>query len=128
MVEALRRVLESDERVTYALLFGSARDGAIRPGGDVDVAVALNEPASAAFLGELTARLEAAAGHPVDLVVVAEAPPAIAFRIFRDGVVLLCRDRAAFADRQARAVMEYLDFRPAEETLTRGALAAARGR
>jgi predicted nucleotidyltransferase len=128
VIEALRQVVEADERVTYALLFGSAREGVVRPGGDVDVAVALNEPASAVIVGALTARLEAAAQHPVDLVVIAEAPPAIAYRIFRDGVVLVCRDRAAFADRQARAVMEYLDFRPVEETLTRGALAAARGR
>ena len=64
----------------------------------------------------------------MDLVVLEEAPPALAYRAFREGVVLLARDRAALAAARARAILEYLDFRPVEELCARGALAAARGR
>ena len=80
-------------------------------------------------IGTLVADLESAAGRPVDLVLVDEAPPALAYRIFRDGVTLFERDHRALADRKARAILDYLDFRPLESIAVRGVLAAAaRGR
>jgi hypothetical protein len=80
-------------------------------------------------IGSLVARLEEATGKTVDLVLLDEAPPGLAFRVFRQGVVVLDRDHGALADRRARAMLEYLDWRPFEEIFTRGALAAAsRGR
>lgn len=80
-------------------------------------------------LGELACRLEAAAGRPIDLVLLKEAPPPLAYRIFRDGRVLLDRDRPALTARKARAILEYLDFQPVEELCARRVLAAsARGR
>ena len=113
------------------MVFGSAARGTGRGDSDVDVAVGLKSGArlSAAEFGELTARLEAAAGRPVDLVLMDEAPPAVAYRVFRDGAVLVVADRAAFVDRKAKAILEYLDFRWVEDACTRGVLAAAaRGR
>jgi hypothetical protein len=57
------------------------------------------------------------------------APPALAYRVFRDGRVLVERDHARLVARRARAILEYLDFKPVEERCARGVLAAAgRGR
>ena len=129
--EALRSALAWDERVAYALLFGSAATGTDRADSDVDVAVGFRAGArlSPRELGEMTARLEAAAGRRVDLVLIDEAPPGLAYRVFRDGVVLVVADRAAFVDRKAKAILEYLDFQWVEEACARGVLAAAaRGR
>jgi len=62
-------------------------------------------------------------------VLVDEAPPALAYRVFRDGRVLCLRDRPAFVRAKARAILEYLDFKPVQDLCVRGALkAAARGR
>jgi hypothetical protein len=73
--------------------------------------------------------LEEAVGRDVDIVVLDEAPPGLAYRVFRDGKVLLLRDRAALVSRKARAILEYLDYKPIEDACTRGVLAAAaRGR
>jgi hypothetical protein len=83
---------------------------------------------SPAELGTLVADLEQAAGRPVDLVLLDEAPPALAYRIFRDGTTLVERNHRALSDRKARAILEYLDFRPLEDIAVRGVLAAARGR
>jgi hypothetical protein len=64
----------------------------------------------------------------VDLVVLNDAPPPLAYRVFRDGVPLLVRDAGAMARQKARAILDYLDFRPLEQLAARGALtAAARG-
>jgi predicted nucleotidyltransferase len=123
-------MLEGDGRVAYALLFGSNARGDARSGSDVDVAIGLvpGTRLSAQDIGDLVSRLESATGRTVDLVILDEAPPAIAYRVFRDGVEVVVRDRAALVDRKARAILEYLDFRPIEELCASGVLVAARGR
>ena len=124
MVERLRPVLETDPRVAYAILFGSRGRDSAHARSDTDVAIGLTRGASlsAAEVGDLLSRLEAAAGGPVDLVLLDEAGPGLAYRVFRDGRVILERDRDALVRRKARAILEYLDFRPIEETFTRAVL------
>jgi hypothetical protein len=79
---------------------------------------------SAGDVGDLISRLEAAARGPVDLVLLDEANPGLAYRIFRDGRVILEKDRAALVARRARAILEYLDYKPIEEIFTRAVLEA----
>jgi predicted nucleotidyltransferase len=130
VMEAIREILAGDPRVAYALLFGSSARGQARAGSDLDLAIGLARRVelSAIEIGELVSRLESAAGKPVDLVILDEAPPAVAYRVFRDGFELMVRDRKALVNRKARAILEYLDFRPIEELCASGVLAAARGR
>jgi hypothetical protein len=62
----------------------------------------------------------------VDLVLLDQAPPGVAYRAFRDGELLFERDHARFVERKARAIVEYLDFEPVERAFAEGALRAAR--
>jgi len=130
MLSDLEAVLRADARIAYALVFGSTARGTAHPRSDVDVAVGLDPAASMglADLGALVSTLEEAAGQPVDLVLLDEAPPGLAYRIFRDGSVVTARDRAALTARRARAILDYLDFRPIEDLCTKGVLAATHGR
>jgi predicted nucleotidyltransferase len=130
VLNALRRVIESEPRVAYAVLFGSAARGSTQPHSDIDIAVGLSDPAAFDMLatGDLAVRLEAAAGRPVDLVLLNDAPPALAYRVFRDGQPLCVRDVPAYRARLARAVLDYLDFQPVEALFTRGVLRARHGR
>ena len=130
-MDSVRQVVEHDGRILYALLFGSAARGIGHAGSDLDVAIGLEPGASLAprDIGLLTTNLEQAAGRAVDVIILNEASPALAYRVFRDGIVLFERDHRALADRKARAILDYLDFRPLEAIAVRGALAAAaRGR
>jgi predicted nucleotidyltransferase len=126
VIDRLRAVLESEARIAYALLFGSRGRGTAHPGSDVDAAVGLVRGArlSARDVGTLVSRLEAAAGTTVDLVILDEAGPAVAYRAFRDGRPLLARDAQALAERRVRAILEYLDWRPVEDEFARAALEA----
>ena len=128
MIERLRSVLEADARVAYAVLFGSCATGEVHRHSDTDVAVGLvaGTSLSASDVGDLISRLEAAAGGSVDLVLLDEANPGLAYRIFRDGRLIVEKDHAALVARRARAILEYLDFRPVEETFTRAVLEAGR--
>jgi len=111
-------------------LFGSGGRGALTPTSDVDVAVELRPgtPRDTATLGRLAARLESAAGRRVDLILMEEAPAPLAYRIFRDGRVLVERDHAALVERKAQAILQYLDFKPVEERCADGVLRAATAR
>jgi predicted nucleotidyltransferase len=132
MLPALRRVLAAESDVAYALLFGSSSKGTARRDSDVDVAVELTAGAArdVRTLGGLAARLESAAGRPVDLVLLDEAPAPLAYRVFRDGLLLVERDHAALVARKARVLLDYLDFKPVEQRCADGVLRAAaiRGR
>src|SRR5438477_6640046 len=103
MLDALRHVLEAEPGVAYALLFGSGARGTAHPGSDADVAVELTAGASrdVQALGGLAARLESAAARRVDLVLLDEAPAPLAYRIFRDGRLIVERDHAALVARKA---------------------------
>jgi len=132
MRDVLRRVLELEPDLSYAFVFGSAGRGTHRPDSDIDVAIELCPGAARDVhaIGGLIARLESATGGAVDLVLVDEAPAPLAYRVFRDGQLLLERDHLALVARKARVILEYLDFKPVEERCARGVLraAAARGR
>jgi predicted nucleotidyltransferase len=126
-MDALRDALSGDVRVEYALLFGSRARGSARQDSDLDIAIGSSARAriGALELGDLVARLEHVSGRTVDLVILDEAPPALAYRIFRDGRVIVEKDHRALVARKVRAILEYLDFRPVEELAARGVLAAA---
>lgn len=132
MFDRLRRALEAEPGVAYALLFGSSARGTGRLDSDADIAIELTAgaPRDVHALGRLAARLESVAGRRVDLVLLDEAPAPLAYRIFRDGRLLVERDHSALVARKARALLDYLDFKPVEERCAAGVLraAAARGR
>ena len=131
MLDAVSTLLADDSRVAYAIVFGSAGRAQLGPHSDLDIALGLDAGRTLGVLemGALAARLEDAAGRAVDLILLDEAPPALAYRVFRDGQAVAVRDPSALAARKARAILDYLDFQPIEELCARGALAAAsRGR
>jgi predicted nucleotidyltransferase len=126
-MDALRRILADDARIEYALVFGSSARGTAHAGSDLDVAVGLKSSTrfGALELGALVSQLENAAGRSVDLVVLDEAPPGLAYRIFRDGRVIVEKNHRLLIERKTRAILEYLDFRPIETLAARGVLTAA---
>ena len=130
-MDALVARLERDHRIAYALLFGSRARAQVTAASDLDIAIGLEPQAhmSLQALGELTADLEHASGIAVDLLVVDEAPPALAYRVFAEGQLLLERNHRVLVERKARAILEYLDFAPTEALCARGIIAAiAHGR
>lgn len=130
VIEALQRVFADQPRIAYALVFGSVARQQTHAHSDVDVAIgaADGERFSAYDVGDLTSRLESACGRPVQIVLLDEAPPGLAYRVFKEGQPILMRDERAFRARLARAILEYLDYQPVEALFTRAVLRAADGR
>lgn len=121
-VEASRltATLEAYPEVLLAYLFGSRATGTARAGSDVDVAVLTDQPLTTArhltLLADLT---DAARGHRVDLVLLDQAPPALGYRVVRDGVPLLVRDEVVRADHHAQVLDRYFDTEPLRREMDR---------
>ncbi len=121
----------AEPHVVVAYLFGSyARDQA-GPLSDVDIAVLVDEGvAEADYLDErlrlMGAVTDALEFDDVDVVVLNQAPLALAYRVLRDGVVLACRDRDRRVQYTARIVSLYLDFKPVIERFERAIIERAR--
>lgn len=96
--------------VRLAVLFGSAARGKVSADSDLDVGVSLDQGID--FSTTLGVMLERAAGRPVDLVRLDEAPPLLRFEIARDGLVLVERAPDAWAEFRAHAMIDWWDWAP----------------
>lgn len=119
-----------DLPIVCAYLFGSQARQQAGALSDVDVAV-LFEPSlssSERFGMELAlaSGLERRLRRPVDLVVLNGAPPALAHRVVRDGVVVVSRDDQQRTRFEASVMSEYLDFRDVLDRYDAHLLARAR--
>ena len=109
-VENLTRVLSETTGVRLAVLFGSAARRTDGSGSDIDIGVSMEAGADPPLA--LGVALERAAGVPVDLVWLDNAPPLLRFEIARDGLVLIEREAYAWAEFRAHAMIDWWDWAP----------------
>jgi len=89
--------------VIYAVLFGSASRGELRPDSDLDIAVAAAGPISAAMRYDIINLVSGIAGRPVDLVDLKTARGVVLARALR-GKELFCDSIRAKGDALFRRV------------------------
>jgi predicted nucleotidyltransferase len=113
-------VLQAHE-VRLAYLFGSHAKGEATELSDVDLAVSFDvgvdvRKVHGELLDDLVRELET---DRIDLVVLEEIPPPLAFRIIRDGERLVARDPGEDVSFRTRTIMRYLDFKPLRDAAFR---------
>jgi predicted nucleotidyltransferase len=115
--DAVAGALGSAPEVLVGYVFGSVASGTAGPASDLDVAVLTGDPISPHRRLELLADLQASVRRRVDLVLLQEAPPALGFRVLRDGVAVLVRDEAARVRHHAETLDRYFDTEPLRREL-----------
>ena len=113
----LRSFFEADHHGALAVyLFGSTARGSSHPASDVDVALLYREVSATGTLDSLPLLLkgdvESYLGRKVDVVVLNTASPDLCHRVFRDGILILDRDRRFRLRFEVKKRNEYLDFLP----------------
>ncbi len=96
-------------------VFGSVARGTASAASDVDLGVLLGRAPASTLEGRLfdyEAQLERRLGVPVQVVILNDAPPDLAHRVLRDGVVLLERDRSARLRFEVRTRNLFFDLEP----------------
>jgi predicted nucleotidyltransferase len=106
-VERLIRDLPKDQ-VTAVILFGSQATGKARPYSDIDICL-LTIP----DLGrEAKDTLNSFGSRTIQISLFSDLPPAVRFRVFRDGILMYGRDDLALHRARVAAVKGYLNVRP----------------
>jgi predicted nucleotidyltransferase len=129
--EQLQIYFAGQPAVLLAYLFGSHARGQGSPLSDIDIGVlheqGMDKKVSfdlrLALIGDLMGIFHE---NDVDVVILNEAPLALAYRVLRDGVLLYGRDKQTRVLYQADTVSRYLDFKPFIERQERTILERAR--
>lgn len=109
-IDNLSQVLAAEPRVMLATLFGSARDGTVRDGSDVDIAVLLSPTPSPIEFYEFYQRIASRLGHiaELDLVDLSRADSILAFEALC-GRRLVVRDAERVATFVSEVARQYED-------------------
>jgi len=112
-IAAVRDALLADERVSAAILFGSAAKGVARAASDLDLALVARSARDAAGIDaqylDLAGRLTRAAGRDVHLVLLDFAEPVLGRQAFLGARVLFDREPSRTADLLERILVAYFD-------------------
>ncbi len=96
-IEELRDALDGCcADVVFALLHGSARDGQVRDGGDIDLALFIRGKATIALYDDAAQAVNSVApGAEVDIGILNHAEPVYRFEALK-GRLLICRDEESY--------------------------------
>ena len=130
-LDAFRQPLQGlfqQHPVRLAYLFGSQATRRTHPSSDVDIAVLLDESLTSderfaerlRLLGDLSCLL--GTDH-VDLVMLNEAPPLLAYETLRHGILLYCADAQTRIEFQVRTLRAYEDTIPLRRILAEAMVA-----
>jgi len=112
-LERLATILGGIESVEYAMIFGSARDGIVHAGSDLDVAVSLThtDVQDIDRLLEIVGGVEDAFGVTCDLTVLETAGPVLRHEALKGRVLFIRSGRENdFAEFYVRTCAEYEDL------------------
>lgn len=121
-IRAVRQVLDADERIRWAYVFGSvARAESF---ADVDVALRLQDGVRLSLrefarLGRRVAEGLGRPEFPVDVVDVAVCSLPLMDAILREGIVIVDRSPGVRHHWEMEATLRWLDFRPTWDEQTR---------
>ncbi len=112
-LQRLATILGDIESIGYAMVFGSARDGIVHAGSDLDLAVSLADadPQKTDRLLEIVGRVEDAFGVTCDLTVLETAGPVLRHEALQGRVLFIRPGREDdFSEFYVRTCAEYEDL------------------
>ena len=95
-----------------AFVFGSLTAEHARPDSDLDVAILATTPLSSQIRMDMIGDLALAFGRPVDLLDLSQTHGPLLQQILTQGRLILCKDRAQYAELIRRNAYEEADFMP----------------
>ena len=108
ILEKLKHILEEDNRIVLAYIFGSfIRRKAIR---DIDIAIYAIPALTFDSLLDLNARIELILRIPIDLVQLQDVSPSLKQKILMHGLILVMKNRIMHHSLLSQAFSEFKDL------------------
>lgn len=124
-IKRIIRYFKTQTEVSTLYVFGSLAKGRKTSESDIDIAVLIDESKLRKINFEALKQKYYAASpgfslRPVDIVILNTAPPFLKHQVIKTGKILFDRNRKFRVRFTARAIMEYLDFKPLQDILLQG--------
>ena len=119
--DSLTACLRHDDNISFAYLYGSFRDYDDAVGfRDIDIALYVSGGKDALdYALEKSAEMSCKYNLPVECVPFNSAPLFFRYRIFRDGMLLFCKDDDLLTDIMEKTAADALDFMPLRQEAMR---------
>ena len=116
IIEAIKEVMEKDEEILFAYLFGSVVHHHDVPEGDIDVGVYLRSSGMREFLRKeeiLTATLVARLHNDrIDLRILNVSPFLLLYSVIKEGVPIFVRDEPERVEFETRVMNRFFELKP----------------
>jgi uncharacterized protein YutE (UPF0331/DUF86 family)/predicted nucleotidyltransferase len=112
IINKIRKILEKEENMVFAYVFGSYAMGKYRRGSDIDIAIYTKKPLNWRELVKLALKLEDSLGVRVDIVDLRTTPPLLAYEIISKGIIVVEKDKEERISFETRILKKYLDLKP----------------
>ncbi len=95
-IKKLQAFFQNNGEVNTALIFGSHAKNRIHPHSDIDIAILLKHyrPVKWGKKSKLAAQLDNICHHEVDLLILNQASPHIAYRVIKEGKVIFQKNQS----------------------------------
>jgi len=110
LTQQIKDYFEKQPDVEFVYLFGSAVTGHIHGESDMDIGIFYQEKPDAERLFTMQSKLEECIGHPIDLVVLNDANPVLAYQIITGGRLIFSRNEFARYRFVLKVYQEYEDL------------------
>jgi uncharacterized protein len=117
---SIKSILELDNNVVFAFLFGSTARNDVHYGSDIDIAIYFNEDQTLQAIGNLNLILEEAVNYKTDLVELNNLDknnPILAYSIVSEGIIIINKDTNLFNRYKRSVLLHYLDFKPTNDLI-----------
>lgn len=114
-LQEIREYLEGNRNIVFALVFGSAVNGAFNKLSDIDVGIYTVDELPLLEMGRLVTGLEKIVKKKVDLVIlndIYKKKPNFANQVIKTGRLLFTRDEDVFVNFKTKVLLYYLDVKP----------------
>lgn len=111
ITEKYKDILMEYESITFAYVFGSYVQGKVRLDSDIDIAIYLEEHLDIDTYLEIKMCLTEACKREVDLIILNDAKPLLKYEIYKNNMLLFCRDKSKETRYKVKTLFEYSDFK-----------------
>lgn len=109
--EKLKDILDRDQNVVFALIFGSHAEGRQKKVSDIDIGINFVQPPEGMELLNLINALSELAGREVDVVVLNNASPFLRHQIMKNRIILTIKDIAAYRKFREKTISDYDEYK-----------------
>ncbi|MBI2577749.1 MAG: nucleotidyltransferase domain-containing protein [Candidatus Wildermuthbacteria bacterium] len=113
--ENIAKVLEEEEEVLFAYIFGSFVRGDAIGSSDIDIAVFLSPESHATFFEkrlELMEKLTRGLRRDADVIILNTSSPFLRYAVLKEGILTVNQDSKARLEFELRTMNEYFDYKP----------------